>query len=243
MPKIQNIKENALMLMETTARTPIETALQMDKDGFVSCKNLYDFLGLDKSHYPRWCESNIIDNPYAEKDIDYRVLAIRGENPNGGRPTTEYLLTASFAKKIAMQSKTERGEEARCYFVACEQALARIAKERQQWEIERAKGVIIRHVLTDTIKMKIADSPNKRFAYPNYTKLIYRTVFGKPLKELQAGFGVNPKESIREYMTAEQLKEVESMEMLVSSLINLGMGYDEIKSFIEERYHPSLMAG
>ena len=49
MPKIQNIKENALMLMETTARTPIETALQMDKDGFVSCKNLYDFLGLDKS--------------------------------------------------------------------------------------------------------------------------------------------------------------------------------------------------
>ena len=48
MPKIQNIKENALMLMETTARTPIETALQMDKDGFVSCKNLYDFLGLDK---------------------------------------------------------------------------------------------------------------------------------------------------------------------------------------------------
>ena len=142
-----------------------------------------------------------------------------------------------------MQSKTERGEEARCYFVACEQALARIAKERQQWEIERAKGVIIRHVLTDTIKMKIADSPNKRFAYPNYTKLIYRTVFGKPLKELQAGFGVKPKESIREYMTAEQLKEVESMEMLVSSLINLGMGYDEIKSFIEERYHPSLMAG
>ena len=91
--------------------------------------------------------------------------------------------------------------------------------------------------------MKIADSPNKRFAYPNYTKLIYRTVFGKPLKELQAEFGVKPKESIREYMTAEQLKEVESMEMLVSSLINLGMGYDEIKSFIEERYHPSLMAG
>ena len=44
-------------------------------------------------------------------------------------------------------------------------------------------------------------------------------------------------------MTAEQLKEVESMEMLVSSLINLGMSYDEIKSFIQQKYTPMLMAG
>ena len=91
--------------------------------------------------------------------------------------------------------------------------------------------------------MKIADSPNKKFAYPNYTKLIYRTIFGKSLKELQADFGVKPKETVRDYMTAEQLKEVESMEMLVSSLINLGMSYDDIKSFIQQKYTPMLMAG
>ena len=46
--------------------------------------------------------------------------------------------------------------------------------ERQQWQIERDKGVIVRHILTDTIKMKVADSPHKKFAYPNYTKLILR---------------------------------------------------------------------
>lgn len=128
-------------------------------------------------------------------------------------------------------------------FNEMEKELKRLYEERKRTEIERAKGVIIRHVLTDTIKMKIADSPNKKFAYPNYTKMIYRTVFGKTLKELLAEFGVKPKESIRDYMTAEQLKEVESMEMLVSSLINLGMGYDEIKGFIEAKYHPILMAG
>ena len=32
------------------------------------------------------------------------------------------------------------------------------------------------------------------------------------------------------------------MEMLVSSLINIGMGYDEIKSFISERYTLRLSA-
>ncbi len=123
-----------------------------------------------------------------------------------------------------------------------EAELKRIYNERQQWEIERAKGVMIRHILTDTIKMKIADSPNKRFAYPNYTKLIYQTLFGKPFKELQEDYGVNPKESLRDYLTAEQLKEVEAMEILVSSLINIGMGYPEIKDFMATRCMKQIVA-
>ena len=101
---------------------------------------------------------------------------------------------------------------------------------------------MIRHILTDTIKLKIADSPNKRFAYPNYTKLIYKTLFGKSFKELQQEYGIKSKESLRDYLTSEQLKEVESMEMLVSSLINIGMGYDEIKDFITERCTKQLSA-
>jgi len=134
-------------------------------------------------------------------------------------------------------SKTERGEAARNYFIGCEQTLKCVAEEQIKWQQERAKGVIIRHVLTDTIKMRIADSPHKRFAYPNYTKLIYKTIFGKSLDELKTDFGVKPKESIREYMTADQLQEVESLEMLISGLINIGKSYQEIKSFLETNYH------
>lgn len=120
-------------------------------------------------------------------------------------------------------------------FNEMEKELKRLYQERQQWEIERAKGIVIRHILTDTIKMKVADSPHKKFMYPNYTKLIYKTLFGKTMKELQEQYGVKGKESIREYMTADDLREVESMEMLISSLINIGMGYDEIKQFINDR--------
>nr|DAL97488.1 MAG TPA: KilA protein [Caudoviricetes sp.] len=118
-------------------------------------------------------------------------------------------------------------------FNAMEAEIKRIYTERQQWQIERDKGVVIRHILTDTIKMKVSDSPNKRFAYPNYTKLIYKTIFGKSLKELQEKYGVKEKESIREYVTADELKQIEAMEMLVSSLINCGWGYEQIKDFIQ----------
>jgi len=127
-------------------------------------------------------------------------------------------------------------------FNEMEAELRRIYEERHQWEIERAKGVMIRHILTDTIKMKIADSPNKRFAYPNYTKLIYQVIFGMPLKDLQEQLGVKSKESIREYLTSEQLKEVETVEMLVSGLISCGMGYLEIKDFLTQRYTKAISA-
>jgi T5orf172 domain. len=58
--------------------------------------------------------------------------------------------------------------------------------------------------------------------HSEYADIIYKTLFGEP------------KESIREYLTSDQLKDVESMEMLVSSLINCGWGYEQIKNFIQE---------
>ena len=35
-------------------------------------------------------------------------------------------------------------------------------------------------------------------------------------------------------LTADELAQIEAMEMLVSSLINCGWGYDQIKSFVQE---------
>lgn len=119
-------------------------------------------------------------------------------------------------------------------FNAMESELKRIYTERQQWQIERDKGVVIRHILTDTIKMKIAESPNKRFAYPNYTNMIYRVLFGKTAKELEKEYGVKGKENLRDYFTGTDLERVQSVEMLVSSLINCGWGYTEIKEFVSK---------
>ena len=157
---------------------------------------------------------------------------------NMNRTQREYLMNRDGFSLLVMGFT---GEEALKWkldyiraFNAMEKELKRILKERQQWEIERQKGVLVRHILTDTIKMKVADSPHKKFMYPNYTKLIYKTIFGKSMKELQEQYGVKGKESIREYVTADELKQIESMEMLVSSLISCGWGYDQIKGFIQE---------
>ena len=149
------------------------------------------------------------------------------------------ILAMGYTGKEAMKFK----EDYINAFNAMENELKRIYTERQQWQIERDKGVVIRHILTDTIKMKIADSPHKRFAYPNYTNLIYRMLFNKTAKELEKEYGVKARENLRDYFTGNELAQVQSMEMLISSLIGCGWGYASIKEFVSENCQKQIEAG
>lgn len=225
-----------------TNQTPIEIALDIDKEGMTTATKLYEFLDLNPSNYSKWFKNNITDNEFAEDNMEYFTFVLQYEHGNAVGTRQDAKLTARFAKKLSMMQKNQKGEAARNYFVGCEETLKLVAEERRQREIERAKGIVIRHILTDTIKMKVADSPHKKFMYPNYTKLIYKTLFGKTMNELREQYNVKGKESIRDYLTSEQLKEVESAEMLVSSLINCGWGYDQIKQFIQQN-HVGQLAG
>lgn len=140
------------------------------------------------------------------------------------------MLVMGYTGKEAMRFKEDYIKA----FNAMESELKRIYTERQQWQIERDKGVVIRHILTDTIKMKVSERPHKRFAYPNYTNMIYRVLFGKTAKELEIEHGVKGKENLRDYFTGLDLERVQHMEMLVSSLIGCGWGYGEIKDFVSK---------
>jgi len=157
-----------------------------------------------------------------------------------GRKYKEYLLTRDGFSLLVMSFTGSKALEWKLKYIEgfneMEKQLKRLYAERHQWEIERAKGVMVRHILTDTIKMKVTDSPNKKFMYPNYTKLIYKIIFGKTFDELKTEYNIKEKESLRDKLASEQLKEVEHLEMLVSSLIGLGMGYEEIKGFIGSKY-------
>lgn len=107
----------------TSNETPIEIALQIDSDGMTTASKLYTFLELDITHFSRWCRKNIVNNKFATENEDYIILAINGDNIKCGRPKTDYKLTSEFAKKLSMTGNTEKHEQARNYFIACEQGL------------------------------------------------------------------------------------------------------------------------
>ncbi len=178
-----------------------------------------------------------IENLRCSETFRERNFALSSYKSEQNKILKEYIVTEDGFTILCMGYGGERAMEFKEHYIAefnvMRDELKRIHTERQQWQIERDKGVVIRHILTDTIKMKIADSPNKRFAYPNYTHLIYRTLFGKTAKELEKEYGLKSRESLRDFFTGDDLARVQSAEMLVSSLINCGWGYPEIKKFLE----------
>lgn len=113
-------------------QTPIEIALGVDERGMTTAKKLYEFLELDEKNYSRWCRTNIVDNEFATENEDYEVFVTNEENPLGGRPTADYKLSSSFAKKLAMKSNSEKGELARKYFITIENKAKEMVVNRSQ---------------------------------------------------------------------------------------------------------------
>lgn len=83
----------------------------------VDAKQLYTELGLDKSNWAKWSQRNITNNEFALEYADY-VGFVQTTN---GNSTQNFLLSIPFAKKLAMQVKTQKGEDVRNYFLECEQ--------------------------------------------------------------------------------------------------------------------------
>lgn len=125
MRKSKNNKNNTTTIIPSTSdKTPIEIALQIDSDGMTTASKLYAFLELNPSNFASWCRRNITRNKFATENEDYIVFVVENENPKlGGRPKTDYKLTSEFAKKLSMTGNTEKHEQARDYFIACEQGL------------------------------------------------------------------------------------------------------------------------
>ena len=111
-------------------QTPIEIALGIDEDGMTTAKKLYEFLELDSRNYSRWCKSNITENEFADENVDYWAFVINEEW--GGQATTDYKITAHFAKKLSMKGNGERAEQAREYFARLEEKVKQKAIDLSQ---------------------------------------------------------------------------------------------------------------
>ena len=99
--------------------------------------------------------------------------------------------------------------------------------------IEREKGIAVRQALTKAIQQSAENDRMHGYAYSTYTNCIYKAIFGMNANQLREKYGIDKKDNLRDYFSAEELKAVQSMEMLVSGLVSLGWGYNQIKDFIQ----------
>lgn len=92
----------------------------------VNARHLYAWLEIGRE-FTNWMKDQINRCDLVENQ-DFEVFSKKGVNPQGGRPSTEYALSIDAAKEISMMSQTDKGKQARRYFIECE----RIAKNPVQ---------------------------------------------------------------------------------------------------------------
>lgn len=98
---------------------------------------------------------------------------------------------------------------------------------------ERDKGIAVRQALTNALKESQENERMHGHAYSTYTDMIYRALFKKTAKQLREEKGLSTKDNLRDSFTEEELKSVQSKEMLVSGLIDCGWGYAQIRDFLK----------
>ena len=115
----------------------------------VDAKQLYTELGLDKSNWAKWSQRNITNNEFALEYADY-VGFVQTTN---GNSTQNFLLSIPFAKKLAMQVKTQKGEDVRNYFLDCEQKAQQVQKPQLA---DLSNPVVLRDLLLNYTEQNIA---------------------------------------------------------------------------------------
>lgn len=178
-----------------------------------------------KQEFSNWIK-NRIDSYGFQENVDYCSFDKIINREIGATKRKEYILTLDTAKEIAMVENNEKGRMIRRYFIEAE-------KRYREMKFVRARSKAERRLFTDIIKEILPESPNKKWAYKQYTDLVYKHVTGYNAKQLREMYDKPSDFNVRDLLTPQQLKEVSKYESIIQGLLQLGQDYQGVKAILE----------
>lgn len=149
---------------------------------------------------------------------------------SNGKKNPMYIMNRDGFTLLAMGYTGEKAMRFKLAYIKQFNAMEAVLQGKH---VEREKGIAVRQALTKALQQSTENERMHGHAYSNYTNCIYKVLFGKNAAQLRQEFNIGKTDSLRDCFTSEQLRAVQSMECLVSGLVDCGWGYDQIKSFIE----------
>lgn len=231
-------------------QTPIEIALGIDAEGKTTARKLYTFLELAKGQFSRWAKTNILENEFAEEGVDYWGFDINVE----GNITQDFKLTASFAKKLSMTQKNEKGEQARNYFVIVENKTKELVSTIKELSPE-LQAIFLQDKKIQTIEKRIQNlEETKTVDYgqqlvlkkavnkavmkwlngksPAY-KAIGKKVFSECNKDIQEYFKINSRNNMLKIKLEEALIYIENWQPCNNTQLEIQY-YNSLQTAIAE---------
>ena len=108
-----------------------------EKDGqqLVSARELHEFLEVGRD-FTTWIKARIEKYEFLE-NVDFTIIESFHQNGGkGGRPEKDYVLTIEMAKELSMVENSEKGKQARKYFINCEKKLKEVVQTKPSYMIE-----------------------------------------------------------------------------------------------------------
>jgi anti-repressor protein len=102
------------------------TITEQNGNKAVSARELHSFLEVN-SNFTTWAK-RMFEYGF-EEGKDYSLLSKNGKQTRGGHNEIDYALTLDTAKEISMLQRTEKGKQARQYFIELEKSLKNIIPE------------------------------------------------------------------------------------------------------------------
>lgn len=94
----------------------MNSLIKINTDNMVDGRELHEFLQVD-SNYTTWF-NRMCEYGFAEGTDFFPKM--EETSAKGGRPSINHEMTIDMAKEISMIQRTERGKQARLYFIECE---------------------------------------------------------------------------------------------------------------------------
>lgn len=202
--------------------------MKINKEEITVVSSLYVAETFEKQHKDVLESIRVIQDTLSTAEFSALFYEASYKASNGKSNPMYYMNRDGFTL-LAMGYNGERAMRFKLTYIrqfnAMEKALIGKMKERE-------KGIAVRQALTYALQQSHENERMHGHTYSTYTDIVYKVVFGKSAKQLREEYGITRNDKLRDYFSQEELEKVESVEMIVSGLINCGWGYDEIKSFI-----------
>lgn len=95
--------------------------IEHDGETAVNLRDLHKFLEVSRD-FSNWAKQ-MFEYGFTDGQDYVEVFAKNGENPLGGRPQRNYAVTLDMAKEVSMIQRTDKGKQARQYFIEAEKRL------------------------------------------------------------------------------------------------------------------------
>lgn len=120
---------------------------------------------------------------------------------------------------VTYMKNTEIARKAKIQFV---KQFSFMKKELLARTETRFIGKARRFNLTDSIRDHVSPIGNfKKYAYGNYTKLVYKRILGKDVKHAKELRKVPEKGNLRDYLTIDELEKVQDLESKIAGFIEI----------------------